>query len=79
MEDCFRRSLCLLGLCRLYGGDAQLPCLLLVDDFAATIACAALWLHGALAGPAESAVLDGLTSYPLPCLALPVRWGSDGP
>lgn len=28
---------------RLYGGNAQLPCLLLMDDFAATIACVVAW------------------------------------
>ena len=32
-----------------------------------------------LPAPLSRLVLDGLTSYPLPCLILPVRWGSNGP
>lgn len=74
----FSEFFVILYLFRLYGGNAQLPCLLLMDDFAAAIACIVICFvrMARLPSPQLGLLLDGLTSYPLPCLTLPVRWGS---
>ena len=84
LTDCgglFSEFFVILYLFRLYGGNAQLPCLLLMDDFAAAIACIVICFvrMARLPSPQLGLLLDGLTSYPLPCLTLPVRWGSDEP
>ena len=81
LTDCgglFSEFFVILYLFRLYGGNAQLPCLLLLDDFAAAIACVVVCFvrMARLPSPQLGLLLDGLTSYPLPCLTLPVRWGS---
>ena len=81
LTDCgglFSEFFVILYLFRLYGGNAQLPCLLLMDDFAAAIACVVVCFvrMARLPSPQLGLLLDGLTSYPLPCLTLPVRWGS---
>ena len=77
----FSEFFVILYLFRLYGGNAQLPCLLLMDDFAATIACIVICFvrMARLPSPQLGLLLNGLTSYPLPCLTLPVRWGSNEP
>lgn len=49
LTDCgglFSEFFVILYLFRLYGGNAQLPCLLLMDDFAAAIACIVICFSG---------------------------------
>lgn len=57
------------------------PVLTAHDDFAAAIACIVICFvrMARLPSPQLGLLLDGLTSYPLPCLTLPVRWGSSEP